>query len=257
MTITIIVALLILAALAYAGMPKRPMRVLLRVDIQNGFMPKDDKIPGTGELPVDGAPEIVPTVNALSNCDRFDSVVDTQDFHPVDHESFYTQHEGKKPFDEIDLHGVRQTLWNPHCRQNTPGCEFYPTLDRSRVAFTQRKGMNKQRDSYSGFWDNGHKESTGLADYLRAEARRRGFKGVEVTVVGVTRPFCDTYTAWDSVDEGFKTYLVEDACSMLGDAAAEKADRERLTGHGVVFVKANDILRGSGAGCWNPRGQWK
>ena len=38
----------------------RPMRVLLRVDIHNGFMPHDPNIPGTGELPVAGAPAIVP-----------------------------------------------------------------------------------------------------------------------------------------------------------------------------------------------------
>jgi len=244
MTLPIIILVVAVAALLLTAFTKTgPMRVLLRVDIQNGFMPEDPKIAGTGELPVPGAPDIVPTVNKLSRLRFFNLVVDTQDFHPVDHESFYTMHGGKKPYDQIDLHGVQQTLWNPHCRQGTPGCEFYPTLDRSRVAFTQQKGMNKQRDSYSGFWDNGKLESTGLADKLRYEARTRGFEGVEVYVVGVTRPFCVTYTAKDAAGEGFKTYVIADATSVLELApGAGQADLDDLAKHGVTIVKSTDLL---------------
>lgn len=235
---------------------KRPMRVLLRVDIQNGFMPEDPNISGTGELPVPGAPEIVPTVNALSVCGFFDLVVDTQDFHPADHESFYTQHEGKKAGDIIDLHGLTQILWNPHCRQGTPGTEFYPSLDRSMVAFTVQKGMDRTVDSYSGFWDNGRRKSTGLADRLREEAAERGFEGVEVFCVGVTRPFCVSYTAKDAASEGFRTYLIIDACSLLElTPDARWADVVDLSKAGVVFLNAKDVLGATGPerNCWDPR----
>jgi NAD+ synthase (glutamine-hydrolysing) len=235
---------------------KRAMRVLLRVDIQNGFMPEDPSIPGTGELPVPGAPAIVPTVNELSRSDFFDLVVDTQDFHPADHESFYTQHEGKKAGDVIDLHGLQQILWNPHCRQGTPGTEFYPTLDRSMVAFTVQKGMDRTVDSYSGFWDNGRRKSTGLADRLREEATKRGFGGVEVFCVGVTRPFCVTYTAKDAASEGFVTYVIIDACSLLElTPDARWADVVELSKAGVVFLSARDVLGAAGPerNCWDPR----
>lgn len=216
---------------------KKPKRALVRVDIQNGFMPLDPLIPGTGELPVDGAPAIVPLVNQLSASDFFDLVVDTQDFHPADHGSFYTMHAGAKPYDQIKLFGLDQTLWNPHCRQNTPGCEFYPTLDRSRVAKVIQKGMDKTVDSYSGFWDNGKRKSTGLADYLRSE-------GVdEVYVVGVTRPFCPSWTAIDSADEGFKTFLILDACSLLDVAKDGGAgDVLALKGKQVDVIDSSAIL---------------
>lgn len=252
----------------------RPMRVLGRVDIQNGFMPEDSSIPGTGELSVPGAPSIIPTVNKLTLFNKltgnwlfdklsqywvfdklfrlvielfqwwfFDVVVDSQDYHPADHGAFNTMHEGKKAFEVIDLFGVRQTLWPPHCRQGTPGCEFYPTLDRSRTAKVFRKGMDKTIDSNSAFWDNGHRNNTGQADYLRALARERGFNGIAYYTTGVTRPICVTLTAEDAVDEGFKTYLVEDACSLLevqpGDG---ERDLDRLRRKGVIIIKSQDIF---------------
>jgi nicotinamidase/pyrazinamidase len=212
-------------------------RALVRVDIQNGFMPLDPGIPGTGELPVEGAPAIVAAVNALSRSPFFDLVVDTQDYHPADHGSFYTMHPGKSANEVVDLFGLSQILWNPHCRQNTPGCEFYPTLDRSRVAKVIQKGTDKTVDSYSGFWDNGKRKSTGLADYLVSE-------GVtHVYVVGVTRPFCPSWTAIDSAEAGFKTFLVVDACSLLELApGAGETDLLALRGKQVEIVSSSDIL---------------
>jgi nicotinamidase/pyrazinamidase len=216
-------------------------RALIRVDIQNGFMPLDSAIAGTGELPVDGATQIIPIVNSLSASTIFDIVVDTQDYHPADHGSFYTMHTGAKQYDVVDLFGIQQTLWNPHCRQGTPGCEFYPTLDRKRVARAFPKGTDKTVDSYSGFWDNGKRKSTGLADYLRAE-------GVtEVYVVGVTRPYCASWTALDAAEEGFTTFLIEDACSLLELAAgAGAADLKKLGEKKVTVIQSADILGKAG-----------
>jgi len=221
---------------------KRRLRVLLRVDIQNSFMPEDPSIPGTGELAVLAAHAIVPTVNKLSACKHFDLVIDTQDFHPEDHESFYTMHPGRQPFQTIDLHGLPQVLWPPHCRQGTPGADFYPTLDRSRVARTFQKGTDRPVDSYSGFYDNGRRKSTGLAEYLRVASRTHGCEGVEVYVVGVTRPYCVTFTARDSASEGFTTFVIADACSMFGDFREDTADRAKLEAAGVTFINSGDIL---------------
>ncbi|MDR3613751.1 MAG: isochorismatase family protein [Candidatus Obscuribacterales bacterium] len=208
---------------------------LIRVDGQNCFFPEDRNIPGTGELPVATAPTIVHNVNKLSASPKFNLVVDTADHHPPDHESFAEQHLGKNPGEIIDLHGVQQMLWTVHGRANTPGAEFHPSFDRSRCDHVVRKGTDKQVDSYSGFRDNKKGQKTDLADWLRS-------KGVTtVVVVGITRPFCASYTAKDAVDEGFETYLVTDACSMLAPemAAADDAD---LTAHGVTLITAADIL---------------
>jgi NAD+ synthase (glutamine-hydrolysing) len=215
----------------------RGKRALLRVDFLNGFMPLDAAIPGTGELPVPGAPELVPLANKLSQSTFFDLVVDCEDFHPEDHGSFFTMHEGKAQYDQIDLFGLTQVLWNPHCRQNTPGAQPYPTLDMSRVARAFKKGTDKTVDSYSGFWDNGKRKSTGLAEYLREQ-------GVtEIYVIGVTRPFCPSYTATHGVDEGFATFLIKDACSTLEVApGACDADLKALEAHGVKLIESASVL---------------
>ncbi len=47
----------------------------------------------------------------------------TQDWHPADHISFVTRHEGHASFDVIDLNGTDQILWPPHCVQDTPNAQ--------------------------------------------------------------------------------------------------------------------------------------
>lgn len=208
---------------------------LIRVDGQNCFFPLDAAIAGTGELPVASAPAIVDTVNKLSASPKFDFVVDTADDHPFDHGSFASQHEGKNPGEIIDLFGVQQMLWTDHGRHNTPGAAFHPGFDRSRCDHVTYKGRDKTVDSYSGFKDNKKGQNTDLADWLRS-------KGVTtVYVTGITRPFCASYTAKDAVDEGFKTYLVTDACSMLAPEMAA-ADDAALTAHGVTLITSAEIL---------------
>ena len=69
-----------------------------------------------------------------------------------------------------------------------------------------RKGTNPQIDSYSGFFDNGHRASTGLGEYLREQ----GVK--EVHVCGLATDYCVKFTALDAVALGFETHLLEDAC---------------------------------------------
>ena len=59
---------------------------------------------------------------------KFDHVVFTGDLHPPDSDYFASQHEGKVPFDTMELNGVEDTLWPDHCIRNTPGCKFHPDL---------------------------------------------------------------------------------------------------------------------------------
>ena len=42
-------------------------------------------------------------------------------------------------------------------------------LDRTRIARVFQKGTDPEVDSYSGFFDNGQREGTGLEAYLRAQ----------------------------------------------------------------------------------------
>lgn len=173
------------------------MRALVLVDIQNDFMPD-------GALPVPDGYDVIPVANNVQA--HFDLVVATQDWHPANHGSFAANHEDREPGQVIDLDGLDQVLWPIHCVQGTGGAEFVESLETRRIAGVFRKGMNPRIDSYSGFHDNGHRRSTGMAGYLRE-------LGVEqVYVLGVATDYCVKFTALDARREGFETYLIEDGC---------------------------------------------
>ena len=72
-----------------------------------------------GALAVPRGDEVVEIANRMQK--HFAIVVATQDWHPANHGSFASNHEGKKPGDVIDLHGIQQILWPVHCVQGTPG----------------------------------------------------------------------------------------------------------------------------------------
>ena len=94
-----------------------------------------------------------------------------------------------------------------HCVQGTSGAEFGPGLDVSRVARVFRKGVDPGIDSYSGFYDNGHRRSTGMGEYLR----ERGAS--DLVVLGLATDYCVKFTALDAVRRfGMKMTLVEDGC---------------------------------------------
>ena len=198
------------------------MEALIVVDIQNDF------IPG-GALAVPGGDEVIPLVNRLQA--RFELIVATRDWHPSDHGSFAANHPGKRVGDSIELAGLRQTLWPVHCVQNTPGADFAPGLDGGRWAKVVLKGTDADIDSYSGFYDNGHRMATGLGDYLKQ-------KGVgTVFVAGLATDYCVKFTALDARALGFVTFVVRDCCRGVdlnpGDVEGA-VDEMRAAGVGIV-----------------------
>ena len=173
------------------------MKTLLLIDIQNDFMPG-------GALAVPGGDEIIPIVNEVMP--SFDLIVATQDWHPADHGSFAVNHPGQAVFQQIDLDGLQQTLWPVHCVQNTGGALFAPSLDTRRIERVFTKGLNPRIDSYSGFFDNGHRASTGMGDWLKA-------RGVtKLAVAGVATDYCVKFTVLDALAEGFEVELIAKAC---------------------------------------------
>lgn len=172
------------------------MKALILVDIQNDFLPG-------GALAVRDGDAVVEPANRLQS--GYELVVATQDWHPVDHGSFATQHEGRRPGEVILLDGLEQVLWPPHCVQGTLGAELAPALDRSRIAHVFQKGMDRLVDSYSAFFDNGHRHDTGMGDWLRA-------RGVdEVDLCGLALDYCVKFSALDAARLGFRTSVIVDA----------------------------------------------
>jgi len=177
----------------------------------------------------------VPIANRLMP--RFDTVVATQDWHPPDHGSFASQHPGKKPGDVIRLRGLRQELWPDHCVQGTKGAAFHKGLDGRHFAEIFRKGTDPGIDSYSAFYDNAHRKSTGLGEYLR----RRGIS--EVCLLGLATDYCVKFSALDAVQLGLDTRVIEDGCRGIdlqpGDIGRAWDEMRRA---GAKIVQSSELL---------------
>ena len=203
------------------------MKALILVDLQNDFVPG-------GALPVPGGNEVIPVANRLQS--YFDLVIATQDCHPADHGSFAASHPGKKPGDTVMLCGLEQILWPVHCVRETKGAAFVEKLDTNRIDSIFKKGTDPGIDSYSGFFDNGHKKDTGLGNYLKDE------NVTDISILGLATDYCVKFTALDACQLGFNTFLVEDACRGVnlnpGDAKRAIEEMEKA---GVTIIQSGDI----------------
>jgi nicotinamidase/pyrazinamidase len=201
---------------------------LIVVDVQNDFLPG-------GALAVPEGDQVIPVANPL--IDQFDLVVATQDWHPADHGSFAAQHPGKKVGEGIDLNGLKQVLWPVHCVQGTRGADFAEGLRSEKFAKVFCKGTDRDVDSYSGLYDNGHRRCTGLSEFLR----QRGVR--EVFVLGLATDYCVKFTALDAAAEGFKVHLIQDGCRGVelkrGDVAGAIEEMRRA---GVELTQSEDLL---------------
>ncbi len=189
------------------------MKALLLIDLQRDFC-------AMGALEVPDGDAVIPIANELIK--NYDLVVATQDWHPANHGSFAANHPWRKPGQVIDLHGLSQVLWPIHCVQDTFGATFHPHLDTEGIHHIVQKGTNPEIDSYSGFFDNGHRQATGMDAYLKE-------KGVdEVHIMGLATDYCVKFTALDAVELGYKTVLLVEGCRgvNLQEGDVEKAIKE-------------------------------
>lgn len=203
-------------------------KALILVDLQNDFC-------AFGALAVDEGNLVIPIANQLMN--EFELIVATQDWHPANHGSFAANHPWRKPGQVIELHGLQQVLWPIHCVQDSFGAEFVKELNTEKITKIFPKGTDPEIDSYSGFFDNGHRKATGLGDYLKEQAVS------EVYVMGLATDYCVKFTALDALELGFKTYLILDGSRgvNLQDGDVDKAVEE-MKDKGVSIINAKDVL---------------
>ena len=176
------------------------MKALIVIDPQNDFCPG-------GALAVDGGDRIMPQINAMM--DDFDMVVLTQDWHPADHSSFASSHDGADPFTLTEMPYGPQVLWPDHCIQASAGADFHPSLNTDRADAIIRKGMNPAVDSYSAFFENDKTTATGLAGLLNG----RGCS--DLTMVGLATDYCVAWSALDGAVQDFNVEVVLSACRAI------------------------------------------
>lgn len=212
--------------------PEPASTALIVVDVQPDFLPG-------GRLAIEEGDEILEGVARLMAADAFAVRVATQDWHPPDHVSFASNHEGRAPFETVELHGHEQVLWPNHCVQGSAGAELHPDLPWERVEAVVRKGTDARVDSYSGFRNNwgpeGDRPPTGLGGYLRE-------RGVETVVLcGLARDYCVRWSAEDAVEAGFATAFVWDLTRSV-DPSGDEALRNDLERLGVRVVASSGIV---------------
>ena len=170
---------------------------LIVIDVQKDFCPG-------GALAVPGGDQIVPGINALMA--GAGAVVLTQDWHPSGHSSFASSHEGRDPYEVIEMPYGPQVLWPDHCVQGRKGARFHAGLQVDHADLIIRKGFRPEIDSYSAFFENDHETPTGLEGYLRTRGIDR------LVMVGLATDFCVNYSALDAAGLGFDVTVRLDLC---------------------------------------------
>ncbi len=153
----------------------------------------------------------------------------TQDWHPADHVSFFTNNPGTEPFQEIEIgEGRTQVMWPPHCVQNTSGAEIL--INIKGPVQTVQTGTNPKFDSYSGFVDDGGNKTD--MDRL---LRRDGIK--KLIIYGLATDYCVKATVLDAVELGYEVELLVVLCRGLTPETNENAIKE-MKEKGVIVVRA-------------------
>ncbi len=209
-------------------------KALLLVDLQNDFF-------SGGALSVKEADEVIPLVNEIIHA-PFDLIVASKDWHPADHGSFASTH-GRKPGEHIQLAGLDQILWPDHCVQGTWGAEFVHGWETTALDKIIYKGTNSFVDSYSVFFDNGHRQATGLEEYLKEKSIK------EVFIAGVAIDYCVKYSVLDALQLNFRPYIILEACQgvNLHPHDAKKA-LQIMQNAGATIISLKDLKDWLGEG---------
>lgn len=200
-------------------------KALVLIDIQPDFLPG-------GALAVPDGGAVLEPISELASW--FDTIVATQDWHPVGHKSFASSH-GAPPFSVTRMPYGDQVLWPEHCVQGTPGAELaLPAAILDKTQLILRKGMNHEIDSYSAFLENDQVTPTGLAGWLRE-------KGIEELVfAGLALDYCVAFSALDAVKLGFQVSVCVDACRGIGEETI-RSQMKAMAAAGVRFGSVEDV----------------
>lgn len=202
------------------------MEALVIIDVQNDFCPG-------GKLPVPDGDEVVPLINSL--LPYFNQVIQTQDWHPLDHSSFSSNHKGKSEYETISLSYGEQLLWPDHCVQGTQGAEFHPGLNTEESRLIVRKGFRKEIDSYSAFFENDQKTKTGLDGFLSSLGIKTLF------LCGLATDFCVKWSALDARNLGYEVYVLEDAVRAIDLNGSKASAISEMKDAGVKFITSGFI----------------
>lgn len=173
---------------------------LLLIDLQNDFCPGGALGVAEGDATIAVANQAI-----AASLARSETVIASQDWHPADHRSFAVNSNAQ--IGTLgELEGLPQIWWPVHCVQDTLGAELHPQLDKQSIEAIFRKGKNPDIDSYSVFFDNGHRAQTTLDGWLKEHGI------THLTVMGLATDYCVKFSVLDALRLGYQTQVIVDGC---------------------------------------------
>ena len=195
-------------------------------------------------------------INDLLSLPGFVIKVATQDYHPVEHISFASNHPDAKPFETfIDMKNLvggkpeetmKQRLWPVHCVQGTPGTEIIAEIDKSKVDLIIQKGMDRRVEMYSAFSDSFGNLTAGQGGVSHdLESILKEKQVSHVYVVGLAGDYCVKASAVDAAKAGFESYVIEDAQRCVDPSqgwsdARSEFDNAKV---GVISINGDEVKR--------------
>ncbi|MDF7658438.1 bifunctional nicotinamidase/pyrazinamidase [Erwiniaceae bacterium L1_54_6] len=200
-------------------------RALIIIDIQNDFCPGGPMAVREGDLTVAIANRYAREFRARGEC-----VVALQDWHPKNHGSFASV-SGEPVYTLGELNGLAQIWWPDHGIQGSEGADFHPELDRSLIDAVFHKGQDVDVDSYSAFFDNGHRRKTELDSWLRERDISH------LVVLGLATDYCVKYSVLDALELGYQVEVVEEGCRGVNLNPDDSAIAiEQMRNQGAVII---------------------
>lgn len=158
-------------------------KALIIVDAQKDFCKG-------GALEVPNGDSIMHQINHMMITKKYDLIVATLDWHPLNHSSFK----------RVEMEGI-YGIWPDHCVAGSYGAELHDNLSKHLIQKMVCKGTSRDVDSYSGFFDNNKLKQTELDFILKNEFIE------ELDIVGLALDYCVKATAIDAIDLGYKVNL--------------------------------------------------
>ncbi|OGP51579.1 MAG: amidase [Deltaproteobacteria bacterium RBG_13_43_22] len=209
------------------------MNAVIVVDIQGDFtqlMNGALAVPGTGLDYLHKINKAIDQVKGLGI-----PVWASQDWHPADHISFFTNHPGKKVYDKIVLQGKEQILWPPHCVQGTSEADLL--IEPAFFEVVVQKGRDPRFDSYSCFQDDGGQETE-----LNGILKKRMINNL--IIFGIATDYCVHFTALDGLARGYKILVIKSLCRGVDPETSAQA-LEEIQNKGAVILKDLEELIGA------------
>ncbi|MEA9389469.1 bifunctional nicotinamidase/pyrazinamidase [Acerihabitans sp. TG2] len=213
-------------------------KALLLIDLQNDFC-------RGGALAVPAGDDVIDVANqALAYCQQANiPVVATLDWHPGNHGSFAIN-AGHEVGGTGILDGLPQVWWPAHCVQESEGARLHPRLNQQGITKRIYKGQQVEVDSYSAFFDNGHRRTTELDQWLRARHI------TELVVMGLATDYCVKFTVLDALALGYTVEVISSGCRAVNLAPTDGSQAmAQMCNQGALAVTLDEFCQRAAPCC--------